>query len=1153
MHYRKGSPLGLTIEELDDRGLLDGGSVPSYYTSMKQRTRRPLELKKRSSRLQDRNAHKFLNGVFHVLRALVRRGLNLEGHFRAMEVVDKKNFFTTLKRIGMPYSSRDLMEIAQRYTLPTSELVDYESFLRDAEVAGGSGPQELTDLGSYTNVLLGVKDSLVLSLTTLGKSVDDMYKMFAQWDSEGSGTVTATQFLRVLARLHVDLSDQDQDFLVELLDFNGMGRVEFESLLNYCFSSKHAVFAGGVDGLVSPVSGAPYSLRSSSIVDDGFSIGVPHADSLSLVSTDGGRNSNEAGSVGSNGQQTQGKTRPKTATGKPWSGYGADPEAVWERGEGSLSSAAPKRPLTASARVSNNKPEGAADTTVRERPVSGDPIHGLVVDLPDDVINDNDNDDDVGMLTPQSLLRKQKYGFAGGAQGEAWGGGYDANGYDGSLDGSLDGALQDAASFNDNTLLTIDQDELFFGSPRRDSSYHRVSKPYTGQGSGEPYEHLALLATQTLSTVREMILKRHQSGKSLRDIFQHFDRREASYFDSRDLIQATADLLIETSERVSVLAISMMALDGIDKVSYGEFKVFVLDPDHYLLQRSVEQQIAQQLERQGRGYQQWLYNIFWSEDGQEGSEDGPSAYNKQLLGLVSSKAFTAAVDKTGAKLTSSEIDRLAVRFDVHGSGHCSASRFLGMVQGSSAWREAERAVALQEEASEEAASLRHHKRQGDVAPEFQEICDELISMAEYLGIRVLTERHLLWIASDALRAPLPMSWSMKTDRQGRQFFYNHISGQSRWDHPLDPHFRKLRDQHRRQEQESRARQHSSELAIARYPVPNASIGFGGPGARLVPPAMDASLVPPDARPPAADKFSSAAANAAAATRANLQARTLPATPLEKGTALRPSSSNPSIHPRPQPGVGRQQRPQSALPVQGAAGGGPLLFPASKPLWRDRTQGERELRSLYNLQHAPVHQLTAAPASGVVAPSKLSLEGDISDFEKRLDTKKLLTPEALYSSTYFEPKASSKSKAAAALPLAPTALAAAWRQGLLGDAGGGLPLGLGGSGKVAGSSARSRAQTANPSSKRPSAVDRALGYSHELLAGLTGVPRAEPRRDKDDAGHAIPQQELQRNEQLEGMYGDQIINRLDSIIMNQRESQRRDAPGKKRGKGGIVII
>ena len=55
LNNRIGSPLGMTIEELDDRGFLDGGaSVPSYYTSIKQRSRRQMEMKKRSSRLKNR-------------------------------------------------------------------------------------------------------------------------------------------------------------------------------------------------------------------------------------------------------------------------------------------------------------------------------------------------------------------------------------------------------------------------------------------------------------------------------------------------------------------------------------------------------------------------------------------------------------------------------------------------------------------------------------------------------------------------------------------------------------------------------------------------------------------------------------------------------------------------------------------------------------------------------------------------------------------------------------------------------------------------------------------------------------------------------------------------------------------------------------------
>ena len=56
LELRKDSPLGHTIEELDDRGLINGGdTVPSYEASFKQRSRRPLEMRRRSSRRRDRD------------------------------------------------------------------------------------------------------------------------------------------------------------------------------------------------------------------------------------------------------------------------------------------------------------------------------------------------------------------------------------------------------------------------------------------------------------------------------------------------------------------------------------------------------------------------------------------------------------------------------------------------------------------------------------------------------------------------------------------------------------------------------------------------------------------------------------------------------------------------------------------------------------------------------------------------------------------------------------------------------------------------------------------------------------------------------------------------------------------------------------------
>lgn len=66
LHNRLGSPIG-NLEELDDRGLLDGGgSVPTYYSSSsQQRSRRPLEMKKRSSRLLERGREVGISPIVH--------------------------------------------------------------------------------------------------------------------------------------------------------------------------------------------------------------------------------------------------------------------------------------------------------------------------------------------------------------------------------------------------------------------------------------------------------------------------------------------------------------------------------------------------------------------------------------------------------------------------------------------------------------------------------------------------------------------------------------------------------------------------------------------------------------------------------------------------------------------------------------------------------------------------------------------------------------------------------------------------------------------------------------------------------------------------------------------------------------------------------
>jgi hypothetical protein len=79
-----------------------------------------------------------------------------------------------------------------------------------------------------------------------------------------------------------------------------------------------------------------------------------------------------------------------------------------------------------------------------------------------------------------------------------------------------------------------------------------------GASFAEPIDHLNLLASQTLATVRDLVRKRQQTGKSLADIFRHFDRKGHRFFTAQDFMRATADLRLETTERVAMLAVAQV-------------------------------------------------------------------------------------------------------------------------------------------------------------------------------------------------------------------------------------------------------------------------------------------------------------------------------------------------------------------------------------------------------------------------------------------------------------------------------------------------------------------------------------------------------------------------------------------------------------------
>ncbi|KAI8806283.1 hypothetical protein BJ742DRAFT_367411 [Cladochytrium replicatum] len=69
--------------------------------------------------------------------------------------------------------------------------------------------------------------------------------------------------------------------------------------------------------------------------------------------------------------------------------------------------------------------------------------------------------------------------------------------------------------------------------------------------------------------------------------------------------------------------------------------------------------------------------------------------------------------------------------------------------------------------------------------------DEVIEYAKFLGMDTENEKHLLWIARESLKAPLPEDWKPCQTEDNNVYYFNFKTGESIWDHPCDEHYRKL--------------------------------------------------------------------------------------------------------------------------------------------------------------------------------------------------------------------------------------------------------------------------------------------------------------------------------------------------------------------------
>mmetsp|Transcript_47086 Transcript_47086/g.121641 ORF Transcript_47086/g.121641 Transcript_47086/m.121641 type:complete len:263 (-) Transcript_47086:2135-2923(-) len=73
----------------------------------------------------------------------------------------------------------------------------------------------------------------------------------------------------------------------------------------------------------------------------------------------------------------------------------------------------------------------------------------------------------------------------------------------------------------------------------------------------------------------------------------------------------------------------------------------------------------------------------------------------------------------------------------------------------------------------------------------EHMSEDLSRMAKYLGLDMLRDQAYMWIAEEALFADLPADWEEYRDSGDHVYYYNAKSGQTTWNHPLDPYYKFL--------------------------------------------------------------------------------------------------------------------------------------------------------------------------------------------------------------------------------------------------------------------------------------------------------------------------------------------------------------------------
>ena len=71
--------------------------------------------------------------------------------------------------------------------------------------------------------------------------------------------------------------------------------------------------------------------------------------------------------------------------------------------------------------------------------------------------------------------------------------------------------------------------------------------------------------------------------------------------------------------------------------------------------------------------------------------------------------------------------------------------------------------------------------------------EEILQYADWLGMDPDEDKDLLWIAKEAFLAKVPPPWKQyqKKDGPGDPFYFNTVTGESTYEHPLDAHYKEV--------------------------------------------------------------------------------------------------------------------------------------------------------------------------------------------------------------------------------------------------------------------------------------------------------------------------------------------------------------------------